>query len=160
MKKKISKFTILWVLLLSMVGCTTPSQWKADALVDELCAKDGGNKVYETVPLPRELFNEYGQFNGITVGEDTKPNDEYYFVGKRKLIEPYTSGKIDELTVVQYHWWIYRRKNKKLLGESISYSRGGGEIFMIDVPSGYSCPKPSEDILKKLFIISTDKSTN
>jgi len=42
---------------LSITGCTTPSQWIADAQVDELCTKDGGIKVYETVTLPKERFS-------------------------------------------------------------------------------------------------------
>jgi hypothetical protein len=31
--------------------------------VDRLCAKDGGLKIYETVTLPPEKFNEYNQIN-------------------------------------------------------------------------------------------------
>jgi hypothetical protein len=51
-------FFILWQ------GVPAFNIWQADNLVDELCAKDGGVKVYETVILPKERFNEWGQFKG------------------------------------------------------------------------------------------------
>jgi hypothetical protein len=144
------------VLLLPLTGCTTPSQWIADAQVDELCTKDGGIKVYETVTLPKERFNEWGQFTDIAFSKDEKSNYEYYRVGEDKFIQPYTSGHIGGLSIKQYHYWIYRRSDHKLLGESIVYSRGGGDVFMIDAPSGYTCPDKKVSIESQIFLKSSN----
>jgi len=146
MKKKIILLCAM-VLLLPLVGCTTPSQWIADAQVDELCAKDGGIKVYETVTLPKERFNQWGQFTGITVGENTKPTDEYYWFSKDTEI-PNASG----LVITKFHAWVYRRSDQKLLGETISYWRRGGDIPLPAHPSSYGCSKREKDILEEIFL--------
>jgi hypothetical protein len=57
--------------------------WQADKLVDELCAKDGGIKVYETVTLPKERFNQWGQFL-VLDRSVMNQNDEYYIVWKKR----------------------------------------------------------------------------
>ena len=152
MRKKISKLSIAVALLLAMAGCTTPKQWKADSEVDALCAKDGGMKVYETVTLSKERFNEYGQFTGISIGENTKSNEEYYIIQKFKdITENSNSGNID---IYQNHFQIYRRRDQKLLGESINYSRRGGDLLPAH-PSAYSCYKQvADDLLKQVFLKS------
>jgi hypothetical protein len=153
MRKKTSSFGILCVLLLSMAGCTTPSQWKADALVDELCAKDGGIKVYETVTLPKERFNEYGQFTGISFGENANPTNEYYRETKTKNI----SNNVGGAFVSQDSTLIYRRSDHKLLGEKIIYARQGGDIFAIDMPSAYICNQwKNIDLDKQVFLKSNN----
>lgn len=151
MRKKISQFGILWVLLLAIAGCTTPKQWKADSEVDALCAKDGGNKIYETVTLPKERFNQQGYFEVSFEGYD-KPTDEYYGLWKSTDID---SINTDSLTIYQSHYKIYRRRDKKLLGESISYSRRGGDIPLPIHPSSYSCYKGGleHDLIKEIFKI-------
>jgi hypothetical protein len=152
MRKK-NKFIVLF-LLLSMMGCTTPSQWKADAQVDELCAKDGGIKVYETVTLPKERFNEYGQLIGLglTYAGDTKTLPEYYIYMEDTLISPYTSGQFGGLSVTRYQQQIYRKSDHKLLGEQIMYSRAGGDVIVIDAPSGYHCPENQKTEIEKIFL--------
>lgn len=156
MKKKISKFGILCVLLLLMAGCTASSQWKADALVDELCAKDGGNKAYETVTLPKERFNEWGQFV-VPDEKYAKPTDEYYRVLKTKDVQSSTSNEFGGLSVVQHHWMIYRRSDHKILGENIGYFRQGGDIPGSWMPSSYSCNQVIKISLEQLIFL---KSSN
>ena len=51
----------LLVLLIS--GCATPLNVQLDDEVRRLCAIDGGIKVYETVTLPADRFDKYGQIN-------------------------------------------------------------------------------------------------
>jgi len=156
MRKKISKFGIALVLLLSMMGCTTPSQWIADAQVDELCAKDGGIKVYETVTLPKERFNEWGQFV-VHDEKYAKPTDEYYRVEKITDIKgSHNSGQMGDLIIYRNHWKIYRRIDHKLLGESIRYARMKGDIFIVDAPSGYTCPEKGTSIESQIFLKSSN----
>lgn len=49
-------FAMIFGLLLA--GC---EKARLDAQVKELCAKDGGIKVYETVKLPADRFNQWGR---------------------------------------------------------------------------------------------------
>jgi hypothetical protein len=138
------------VLLLPLAGCTTPSQWIADAQVDELCAKDGGIKVYETVTLPKERFNEWGQFP-VPSERYAKPTDEYYMVEKTTYIQGHSNGYDGNLVVYQNHYWIYRKKDQKLLGEDISYARLGGDLPLPAHSSSYRCPERNH-ILEKIFL--------
>ena len=46
------------ILLLLLSGC---ERWYLDSKMEELCAKDGGIKIYETVTLPASDFNEFGE---------------------------------------------------------------------------------------------------
>jgi hypothetical protein len=130
----IAAFVLWWCV-------PTFNKWKADRLVDDLCAKDGGVKIYETVALPKERFNKYGKF----LVRDKKfilPNDEYYSVWKVTNIKgKHESSAIGTLAVYQSHFWIHRTKDKKLLGESISYSRRGGDPISWVHPSAHSCAK-------------------
>ncbi len=55
------RLAALLILLELITGCVTWPQIQMVAEVDRLCAIDGGLKIYETVSLPPEKFNEYGQ---------------------------------------------------------------------------------------------------
>lgn len=122
-------------------------KWRADRQVRELCAKDGGVKVYEAVRLPAERFDKYGQIR-IPFKRDAKPTDEYY----------------DEWRVHRYrdrnpvirrdHFLIYRRSDEKLLGEAVSYSRIGGDMPGPWHESSFRCPKESgnSSLQQRIFI--------
>ena len=145
MKQKI-KWVGLMFIALAMTGCATPRQMMADKLVDELCAKDGGNKIYETVKLPKERFNQWGQFP-VPDKDYAKPTDEYYWFSKDTEI-PSASG----LAITKFHAWVYLRSDQKLLGETISYWRRGGDIPLPAHLSSYSCSKREKDILEEIFL--------
>jgi hypothetical protein len=49
-------FVLWWVV-------PTLNKARLDARVRELCTKDGGIRVYETVMLPPDKFNRWGQIN-------------------------------------------------------------------------------------------------
>ena len=83
--------TFLTLLLVIIVlpllsACATPSQIMADAEVRRLCEKDGGIKVYETVKLPAERFDEYGRIS-IAKKENMKSTDKFYF--QNLVLGPY-----------------------------------------------------------------------
>lgn len=95
-----------------------------DHQVRELCAKDGGVKVYETVKLPADKFNQYGQI------ENFRPIDGENALGPDyKYIWHYIDLKKGDPSLSRSHTLIIRRSDNKLLGESISYSRGGGSYW-------------------------------
>ena len=60
-----------------LTGCVSCAEMKMDAEVDRLCAIDGSLKIYETVSLPPEKFNEYGQINFYSgTGKNTARSEE------------------------------------------------------------------------------------
>jgi hypothetical protein len=145
---------LLLLLPLATACASGPSKSELDAEVKRLCAIDGGVKVYETVTLPPEKFNKYGQINFYkpTQGENAlgteyiyKSEDYYYHQGHR-----------GGATMVRYHHQVIRRSDGKLLGETTSYGRGGGDLPGPWEPSSIHCPPTSESseiaLFKKIFL--------
>lgn len=130
------------VLLFPLVAsCATPSKSSLDAEVRRLCAIDGGIKVYETVKLPPERFDQWGNFTVLT-REKSKAEDEYYSESDTYY---YEKGDYEALAMWRSRYRIFRRTDTKLLGESIRYIRRGGDIPGPWHPTSFSCPPISKD---------------
>ena len=110
-----------------LTGSVFAGQMRLDAEVDRLCAIDGGLKIYETVTLPPEKFNKYGFINFVkfTKGENTLGSD-YIWKNHQKFLHPGGDPNANP-RMWRSHYQIFRRSDGKLLGESISYSRYGGD---------------------------------
>ena len=55
-----------------------------DWQVNQMCAKDGGVTIYESVELPAEQYDRYAKRNWVLPDEsDLKPSDEYYYSRER-----------------------------------------------------------------------------
>lgn len=108
---------------------------------------DGGVKVYETVKLLAERFDQYGQFR-IPYKKFINPEDEYYYIA-------YTNHLIKgNPEILQLHDQVYRASDDKLLGEATSYIRRGGDMPGPWHESSFMCPeKTSLVYLKKLIFI-------
>lgn len=125
-----------------------------DAKVDRLCAVDGGVKVYETVSLPPEKFNEggYPNFFRPTQNENAL-GPEYIFKWERTYLR---NGNPD---IIRTHHEVIRRADSKLLGETTYYERGGGDLPIPGAPSSYICPSIDDSgvgsLFKQVFINST-----
>jgi hypothetical protein len=150
-----SKLAFL-IFLLLWQGLPAFNKWRADKLVDELCAKDGGIKVYETVTLPKERFNEWGQFQ-VSDRRYIKPADEYYtehtnIYYKNGIPINDDSHKDEAMEVWQFHYKLYRKIDNKLLGESIGYSRRGGDPVGPWHMSSYHCPE-NDNLEKQIFFV-------
>ena len=137
--------TFLSVLLILplITACATPQHIYWDSEVDRLCAIDGGVKVYETVTLPPDKFDEkYGQINFYrpTQGKNAL-GPEYIFEWDR---HNYTKGDpargAQEVASRRNHFRIIRKSDMKLLGEFVLYSRVGGDLPGPWAPSSYRCP--------------------
>ena len=126
-----------------------------DARVRELCGKDGGIKVYETVKLPAEKFNKWGQINFVrhSLGENSL-GAEYLVKDETRFLR----AEDEQPTLVRHHYQVFRRSDGKLLGESIVYARRGGDLPGPWHPSSYSCPDSTEGVLDVLFIASSAES--
>lgn len=127
------------VLLALWLGVPTFNKWRADRLVDELCAKDGGIKVYETVTLPKGWFNQRGQF-AVPNKNYMKQDDEFYYeVESQDIIGNSNSTDIGKLSLYKSYYKIFRKYDGKLLGQTIMYARRGGDPIGPWHPSSYSC---------------------
>jgi hypothetical protein len=125
--------SIVIVCGLLLAGCESEKD-RLDAQVRELCAKDGGVKVYETVKLPAEKFDKWGNI-GVPNKKYAKSSDEYYFETE---IQYYREGNP---SLERARTMIVRRSDGKVLGESIRYGRGGGDMPGPWHESSFDCPQ-------------------
>ena len=153
---KITKTIVLVAGVFTFSGyiwLTVGERWVVDNRVKELCEKDGGVNVYESISLPPEKFNKWGSINFYvpTEGENAL-GDEYIFKRNRILL------KEEEPSIIKVHTMIIRRKDMRLLGESTFYKRSGGGLPGPWFNSGYGCPilNKQTDILRQVFIVSKD----
>ncbi len=119
-----------------------------DAEVNRLCAKDGGVKVYETVKLPVEKFDKYDQINFYRpTQKENALGPDYRYIYKREYLRGTTTGYPvpEKLIVVRTDIRIHRQSDGKLLGETVFYERGGGDLPGPWPPSSFLCPTPSKD---------------
>lgn len=130
------------LVVAATVGLSTWFLWIAvgenmywDAKVREMCAKDGGVKVYETVKLTPELLDQYGRI-WIHDKSEAKSSDPYYYEDEEHY---YRKGN-PQITRRQSR--IIRRSDGKVLGEYIRYSRGGGGLYGPWHGSSFRCPDP------------------
>ena len=146
-------FALLLLPLATACSSGPIAKAELDNEVRRLCAIDGGIKVYETVTLPADKFNEWGQVNFYkpTQGENAL-GTEYVFVADTYY---YRKGNPQ---MARYGIKVIRHSDRKLLGEAISYGRGGGDIPGPWHPSSFTCPEISESgreaLFKQIFIRS------
>lgn len=117
-----------------------------DAQVSRLCAKDGGVKVYETVKLPAERFDRWGNVQ-IPPKDMAKLGDEYYY----QMEVRYSRQGDPEMYRLAFQ--IVRSADGKLLGEATSYGRRGGDLPGPWHPSAFGCPGGADitDLKKQVF---------
>ena len=133
--RPLSKLMLFLGLLLVGSGCER-AKTKLDREVDRLCAIDGGVKIYERVTLSAENFGPNGevfpQYQHLTsMGGGYGPD----FIGRSERQMLVDGDPKLVRRVVQ----ILRKRDSKLLGESINYSREGGDFYGPHQPSIYEC---------------------
>ncbi len=140
------------------VGIYTWFLWMAvgrnmwlDHQVRQMCAKDGGVKVYETVELTPDLIDKAGRVR-IPWKDDAKPSDKYYVESE----DFYFRKGNPRMYRSQYR--IVRQSGGKVLGELITYHRGGGGLPGPWHGSGFSCPNSRQGIkFRSVIFIKGDK---
>lgn len=146
---------VLLLLLPIVAGCATPSQIMLDAEVKRLCAIDGGVKVYETVELPAAKLAGYKSGDmRIPLRENLTSHDDFYYKNTIQYLRP--NGRSDDggIDLLRHHYELYRSFDNKLLGETVSYARRGGDVSGPWHPSNFSCPQPKElNLIEHLFHI-------
>lgn len=148
MKKLIS----ILLFLPLVASCATPGKAELDAEVRRLCAIDGGIKVYETVKLPAEKFDKFGEVR-IPSKKNSKPTDEFYYEWD---VQYFKEGKPEdgEADLSRSYFKLYRAPDRMLVGESVAYTRRGGDLPGPWHPSHFTCPSDSGlSVLKKRVFI-------
>jgi hypothetical protein len=139
------------IFTLLIAGC---EKYALDRQMEELCKKDGGVRVFETVTLPASAFDRTGQLTTTIDSSSKAPpavtilrSGEYSITSKTTVLkagDPFSgagAGLIKEGRLQRYETVIQRSSDKKVLGTDVSYGRAGGEINPGHPSSNY-CPKP------------------
>jgi hypothetical protein len=145
-------FSLLVLLPLATACASGPGKAELDAEVKRLCAIDGGVRVYETVRLPADKFNELKRRNFVLPDKlAAKQTDEYYVETDRHY---YRQGN-PEMSRRQYK--IIRRSDHKTLGELIFYGRGGGDLPGPWHGSSFTCPDPTQVHFEAAIFVKGDE---
>lgn len=161
------KKTLLFLFALPFItACASgPSKEQLNAEVNRLCAIDGGVKIYETVTLPPDKFDKWGQINFYrpTQGKDTLGAD-YIYQGDIHYYKKGESAKqgAQEIALKRNHIQVIRKSDMKLLGEVVMYNRVGNDLPGPLHHSSYQCPDrliATEGILlNEVFTQSIEKN--
>lgn len=97
------------IALLALVGC---ERWELDRQMEELCKRDGGVKVYETVTLPASEFSNVGQplarYQRLAQSSADLLGPDYQYVEKREfLVGPYANAQKGEGQLTRWYHAIY-----------------------------------------------------
>jgi hypothetical protein len=149
MKPSVVIGSVIALLVALWWGIPTFRKVRADSLVDQLCAKDGGSKVFEVVKLPANRFDQYGNVRIPSVNYK-KAEDDFYFKTTQTWIEG-GKGDSNELVIWRGLHEIFRSSDGKKLAEFIYYARRGGDPPSHMHPSSYRCPTNS-GLERKVFV--------
>jgi hypothetical protein len=153
---KITKILLIGFGILCLWLLFWPSEKDhLNAQMAELCKKDGGVKIYETVKLPPEMFDEHGLLRSTKrVKEDG--NYVMYFGNDYVSVSEEIDIKTGDLQkgegqLSRVHDFIRRLSSNKVLGESVVYRRAGGDRWNAGMSSQAICPE-SIDLFKAIFL--------
>ncbi len=142
---------LLIALCLSAIfaGCTTPKQALYDAEVDRLCASEAAVRVYESVTLSNDRFDSRGFLKGIaSINFEGSLGPDYIYSLEDTAV---AGGTSESASVILKHTSkIIRKSDGKVLGESVYFSRYGGDFLPGFQPSHYGCP-PTVGITSAVF---------
>lgn len=131
-------YALLVVALSVLPGC---EKYALDRQMEELCKKDAGVKVYEKVTLSPEMFDQNGEpFPGwATRPPEQRLGSEYrltWTITDLKRGEP-SRG---EGRLSRHRREVVRLSDGKVLGESVSYGRSGGDFIVFGHFTSNTCP--------------------
>jgi hypothetical protein len=153
MNISLSKVTLLVLSVYLSAGCA--EKHELDRQMEELCKKDGGVKIYETVKLSPEMFDDLGNLKAIKPVRKngayvTQIADVYEQSSETVIIKDGDLQKREGRLTRNYTVLIHVT-NKKKLAEKISYSRVGGDLFVLGHHTQAHCPKEPIDLIEKVF---------
>lgn len=128
-----------------------------NAQMTELCKKNGGLKIYEIVKVPMEAYNNGGALKETNYKKLNEKESTFHLgnlyevrteITKIKEGDPLKGEGVLEQTYER----VIRLSDKKLIAESIHYSRVGGDRWFAGMPSAESCPISDGMERDKIFI--------
>jgi hypothetical protein len=129
-----------------------------DAQMQMLCAKDGGARIYETVTLPKNQFDKWGMPRGKNWDRGTlesKLDPDYRYSYSSQFLKRGNPLK-GEVEMYRSDERIYREADGRLLGESVTYGRRGGDPYISLLlgghPSSAVCPVQAKSFISSIFI--------
>lgn len=150
--------TVIWVVaiaagLWALKYASEAEMRRLDKEVDRLCAIDGKSVIYETVKLPADKFNQYGQPMLPNGRDDTRFG--YYEKGDQKTLAgpgQYTGAAV----LIRDETQIIRTVDGKVIASRVYYGRSGGDWWrqFLSIGQGKSCPNIPEpwSFIKQVFI--------
>jgi hypothetical protein len=109
--------------------------------MNELCKKDGGVHVFETVVLPSEMFDQNGDaFPGWRSRSVVDRLGPSYSFARENVYLKKGDPVNGQAELRRWHWTITRKSDNKVLAEATGYSRAGGDLIQIDHFSSNACP--------------------
>lgn len=132
-----------------LAGC---ERHALDRKMAALCAKDGGVKVYETVTLSASDYEALGRYATAKNREDYL-GPQFRFIDESSVvIGAENDPEKGRGQIIRSYIAIYRRADGRLLAESVSYGRLGGDGVTFGLhPSQNHCPKPRISLKRSVF---------
>lgn len=120
--------------------------------LNHLCATKAGVKVYQTVELPAEYWDQHGnpKFYDVNNGNFNLPQ-----IGTDFKTESYCSI----FPIERFQFWYFEKRSEKILGEIVNFQFAGGWMSRNFNPApgaGESCRRPilesSREIVAAIFV--------
>jgi hypothetical protein len=156
-----SKTLVKALLILSTVagfGCAgyvpgRQAYW--DAKVKEMCAKDGGVHILKKLHISKAESEHLPKVDGmltIPIKEHADPKSPAFAVNRMTYVHQ------GNPSVRRFEWKIIRRSDQALLAQWVVYTRSGGDLLVVDMPSSYTCPdlRNFTSELQPLFVVEED----
>lgn len=133
-----------------------------DSEIHRLCEKDGGVVIYEKVPLSRAEVDEGILPMTWPSGRLGQGEPNISPPSKRNMHPKAPVYMGDEIRTDLNKWnpevWrsetpILRTSDKKVVAREVVYFRIGGDVLVIDHPSGIHCPNDLGHEMNKLFVV-------
>jgi hypothetical protein len=148
---RIITMLILFATAASLVGC---ERYALDRQMEELCKKDGGIKVYETITLSPAEYDKLLKYVTIAKTQEDIFGPDYRYVWiSEALVGKDADPEKGQGRLTRNYLKIYRRSDGKLLGEAVTYGRSGGDGFTFGFhPSSKVCPHFERGLGDSVFI--------
>lgn len=141
------------VLLVLAVGFYEGRKAYWNSKVKEMCEKDAGTKVFQTIELNEQqyvlLINKFGKLDI----PDDKPDARNAPIVRK---ETSTYIRRNDPEVRRDQLVVIRKSDQQILGTRVTYSRVGGDLIALH-PSYFSCPEESVDLFAAVVHMSKEQ---
>lgn len=150
---RVIRLITMTLAMVLLAGC---EKYELDRRMEELCKKDGGIRVYETVKLQASMFDQNGDpFPGWRGRPDDERLGQDYRLVRTITILKAGERMQGEGQLSRYEYRVVRLADQRTLGEAVSYGRSGGDFLAVGHFTSTGCPEklgvPSS-LIQAIFI--------